>query len=300
VRHASEGDARRDRQPPRPSATNLALAARGWNGVPAELMSPREALLTLGRGDVALARLDVCADLDGVEDGLWALERLADGGVHVLNRPPALLSAHDKLLTARILRRAALPHPRTILIERRGDPPDLDFPAVLKPRFGSWGRDVLLCRDRGELERSLVALSSRPWFRHTGALAQELIRPLGYDLRLVVAGGRVVGAAKRIAAPGEWRTNAALGASVVGTSPPPVASTLALAAAAASGLDLAGVDLLPTGPGGFCVIELNAAVDFRPVYSMPARDVFTDTMAALAGAGASATSDVEAAIAVPS
>jgi hypothetical protein len=39
----------------RPSATNLALAASGWNGVPAELMSPREALLTLGRGDVALA-----------------------------------------------------------------------------------------------------------------------------------------------------------------------------------------------------------------------------------------------------
>ena len=204
----------------RPSATNLALAARGWNGIPAELMSPREALLTLGRGDVALARLDVSAELDGVEDGLWALERLADGGVLVLNRPAALLSAHDKLLTARILRLAALPHPRTILIERRGNPPDLDFPAVLKPRFGSWGRDVLLCRDRGELERSLATLSSRPWFRRTGALAQELIRPLGYDLRLVVAGGRVVGAAKRIAAPGEWRTNAALGATVVGTSPP--------------------------------------------------------------------------------
>jgi len=284
----------------RPSATNLALAACGWKGLPVELMSPREALLTLGPGDVALARLDVCAELDGVEDGLWALERLADGGVHVLNRPAALLSAHDKLLTARILRRAALPHPRTILVERHRDPPGLDFPAVLKPRFGSWGRDVLLCRDRRELERSLMALSARPWFRHTGALAQELIRPLGYDLRLVVAGGRVVGAAKRIAAPGEWRTNAALGASVVGTSPPPVASKLALAAAAASGLDLLGVDLLPTGPGGFCVIELNAAVDFRPVYSLPGRDGFADAMAALGGACLAERTETEAAAAVPS
>jgi glutathione synthase/RimK-type ligase-like ATP-grasp enzyme len=93
-----------------------------------------------------------------------------------------------------------------------------------------------------------------------------------------------VGAAKRIARPGEWRTNVALGARAVPTMPPPVASQLALAAAAESGLDLVGVDLLPTGPGGFCVIELNGAVDFRPVYSFPERDVHSDTMAALGGA----------------
>ena len=267
----------------RTSATNLGLAARGWNGIAAEPMSPREALLTLGRGDVALGRLDVRDQLDGVEEGLWALDRLAEGGVRVLNGSAALLAAHDKLLTARLLRRAALPHPRTVLIERHKDPPDLDFPAVLKPRFGSWGRDVLLCHDGGELARSLETLSFRPWFRRTGVLAQELIRPLGFDLRVVVANGRVVGAAKRIAPPGEWRTNVALGASSVETSPPPVALNLALAAAAASGLDLLGVDLLPTGPGGFCVIELNAAVDFGAHYSFRGRNVFADAMDALAG-----------------
>jgi glutathione synthase/RimK-type ligase-like ATP-grasp enzyme len=90
-----------------PNLTNLALAARGWNGVPGELLSPREALMTLARGDVALARLDVREQLDGVEDGLWALERLEDAGVKVLNGPAALLRAHDKLLTARVLRHAA-------------------------------------------------------------------------------------------------------------------------------------------------------------------------------------------------
>jgi RimK family alpha-L-glutamate ligase len=267
-----------------PSLTNLALAARGWNGVFAELLSPREALLTLGRGDVALARLDIREQLDGVEEGLWALERLEEAGVTVFNPPAALLRAHDKLLTARLLRRAGLPHPRTTLIERNTPPPDLDFPAVLKPRFGSWGRDVQLCHDRGELDRALEALSFRSWFRKTGAVAQELIPPLGHDLRLVVAGGRIVGAAKRIAPPGEWRTNVALGARAVPTTPPPVASQLALAAASIVGLDLVGVDLLPTGPGGFCVVELNGAVDFRPVYSFPGRDAHDDTIAALGGA----------------
>jgi RimK family alpha-L-glutamate ligase len=222
-------------------------------------------------------------DLDGIEEGLWALERLVDCGVSMLNRPPSLLRAHDKLLTARTLRRAGLPHPRTTLIDPSQRVPDLDFPAVLKPRFGSWGKDVLLCRDRDDLERDLASLSFRPWFHRSGALAQELIPPLGHDLRVIVARGVVVGAAKRIAAPGEWRTNVALGASIVRAVPPPVASRLALEAAAASGLDLVGVDLLPTGPGGFCVLELNGAVDFRPAYSFSGRNVFDDTIAALTG-----------------
>jgi len=267
----------------RTSATNLGLAAHGWNGIATELMSPREALLTLGRGDVALGRLDVRDEVDGVEEGLWALERLVEAGVRLLNPPDALLAAHDKLLTARILRRAAIPHPRTVLLQRHQDTPDLDFPAVVKPRFGSWGRDVVLCHDAQELRQTLESLAFRPWFRRTGVLAQELIRPFGHDLRLIVANGRVVGAAKRIALPGEWRTNVALGASIVGICPPPVAFSLALAAAKASGLHLLGVDLLPTGPGGFSVIELNGAVDFRPVYSFPGRDVFEDAVAALAG-----------------
>jgi RimK family alpha-L-glutamate ligase len=268
----------------RSSPTNLALAACGWNGVPVELLSPRQALLTLGRGDVAIGRLDVRDDLDGVEEGLWALERLRDSGVRVLNPPSALLCGHDKLVTARSLRRAGLPHPRSRLIERYAEPRDLDYPAVLKPRFGSWGRDVLLCPDPGEVERALHALSRRHWFRRTGALGQELIPPLGHDLRLIVAAGTVVGAARRTAAPGEWRTNVALGASIAAVVPPPVACTLARKAASASGLDLVGVDLLPTGPGGFCVIELNAAVDFKPIYSFAGRDVYADAMAVLTGA----------------
>jgi len=266
-----------------PSATNLALAARGWNGTPGEVLAPREALLGLGRGDVALARLDVRRSLDGVEDGLWALERLTEAGVTVLNQPAALVRAHDKLLTARMLRRAGLPHPRTTFVERHSTLPDLDFPAVLKPRFGSWGADVQLCGDRAELDAVLAALACRLWFRAAGAVAQELIPPLGHDLRIVVARGRIVGAAKRIAPSGEWRTNVALGARVVPAEPPPVAVQLALAAAEVSGLDLVGVDLLPTGPGGFSVIELNGAVDIRPLYAPDPGDVYAEAMAALAG-----------------
>ena len=63
---------------------------------------------------------------------------------------------------------------------------------------------------------------------------------------------------------------------------PALARTLALAAVDALGADLAGVDLLPTG-SGYVIIEVNGAVDFRPLYAA-AGDIFADAVAALLGA----------------
>ena len=75
----------------------------------------------------------------------------------------------------------------------------------------------------------------------TGALVQELIPPCGRDLRVLVAGGRVVGAIQRVAAPGEWRTNVALGGHRVAVSEPSAdACELALLAAEARDADLVG------------------------------------------------------------
>ncbi len=265
----------------RRSATNEALvaSARAW-GLDSELLDPHTALMSLDPGDVALARLDVRESLDGIESGTGELERLAAGGVEVRNPPGSLIVAHDKLLTARTLRLAGLPHPHTTLLSPSLPAAVPELPVVLKPRFGSWGRDVERCTTAEELDAALVRLQQKPWFREHGALAQELVEPRGWDLRLVVAGGRVVGAACRIARGGEWRTNAALGAQVTPVEPPPIAQALALAVARAARVDLAGVDLLPTASGGFLVLELNGAVDFRPVYA-PGRNVFSDVVAAL-------------------
>ncbi len=115
------------------------------------------------------------------------------------------------------------------------------------------------------------------WFREHGVLAQELVPPLGWDLRIVVAGGRVVGATRRFAAPGEWRTNVALGGRNERVAPPPIARTLALSAAAAIRGDLVGVDLLPTSTG-YVISELNGAVDFRAQYALDDGDVYEETV----------------------
>jgi RimK family alpha-L-glutamate ligase len=262
----------------RRSETNDALAGAAASlGLPASVLSPRDALCTLEPGDVALGRLDVREELDGVESGTAELERLAAGGAALLNPPSALIAAHDKLLTARILRRAGVPHPRTWLIAEGFPSPAPELPVVLKPRFGSWGRDVVRCATAEELDRELARFAQLPWFADQGVLAQELVPPVGWDLRLVVAGGRVIGAARRTAAPGEWRTNVSLGGSSEPAPAPPLAQRLALEAATALAGDLVGVDLLPRG-GGYVVSEVNGAVDFRPWYALGPGNVFRDAV----------------------
>lgn len=268
----------------RPTHTNEALAAAGSSGVEWEPMTPEQALDELRPGDVALGRLDVLPSLDGVDDGLWVLGALAARGVTVLNDPPALLGTHDKLLTARLLRRSGVPHPRTRHIREGRPHPVPDGPVVLKPRFGSWGRDVWRCDDETSLEAALELVRGTSWYRSHGALMQELVTPRGYDLRIVVAAGHVVGSVFRVAAPGEWRTNVALGGARRPVDVlPHEASTLAIAAASATGASLVGVDLLPDERGGWTVLELNGAVELTREYA-PWGDVFADIAAVLAQA----------------
>jgi ribosomal protein S6--L-glutamate ligase len=243
--------------------TNATLALH----LGARLLSPRAALAGLRRGDHALTRIDVRRTLDGVEAGLDLVEALELRGIHVLNRAPALLTVHDKLRTARALRAAGVPHPWTEHVRTVHELLELEPPFVVKPRFGSWGRDVVRCRDRTELEAWAVQLQRRVWFRRTGAIVQELLPPPGHDLRLLVARGHVFGGVERVAQPGEWRTNVSLGAARRHAHPPEEARDLALAAAAAVDIDVAGVDLLPVD-GSYVPLELNGAADFDEVYSL--------------------------------
>lgn len=266
----------------RPTDTDVALvAALRRRGVAAVVSSERRALARARPGDLALGRVDVLPTLDGTSGCIWTLRKLEDRGVRVLNGVGALLASHDKLITALRLDRAAVPHPPTAHVDERSLLPKLRYPVVVKPRFGSWGRDVVRCETARELGRHLAALRRHRWFRKQGALVQELIPPVGHDLRVIVAGSEIVGAIRRIAAPGEWRTNVALGAT---RSPvehlPAQARRLAIAAAQTVQADLVGVDLLPTSDG-YTVLELNGAACFTEDYSLNRRNVFDEAARAL-------------------
>jgi [lysine-biosynthesis-protein LysW]--L-2-aminoadipate ligase len=200
----------------------------------------------------------------------------------VRNPALALLAVHDKLLTAKRLAAAGIPHPRTGWVTSPDDEFPVSPPLVVQPRFGSWGTDVFRCADEQEARGLLHGLAGRGWFRRHGALVQELVPSMSRDLRVLVAAGEVIGGVERVAAPGEWRTNVSLGGSRLPVVPDRAAAELSVLTAATLGCHLVGVDLLEARPGGYVVLELNGAVDFDETYSLPGRDVFTDALRALA------------------
>ena len=266
-----------------PAAVALTGAGRRL-GLETAVLTPPEVARRAVPEDLVLAYLDVRPSLEGVEPGVAKLRGMRTRGVTVLNGPEALLACHDKLVTALRLGRAGLPHPETAYLSAassRRDVSRLRFPLVVKPRFGSRGEHVSRCDDSEALGAVLARLRKTGWFRRQGALIQELVPPAGHDLRLLVAGGRVVGAVRRIASPGEWRTNVALGAVRRPVQPQPSECELAVAAASAVGADLAGVDLIPRPDGSFAVLEVNGAPEFTAAYSLDGRDVFEAVLVSL-------------------
>jgi len=250
-----------------PTETNTSLASAWRADECYGILSPREALGFLGSGDVVLARLDVRRSLDGVEPGLSDLVELERRGVRVLNRPEALLAGHDKLLCARVLESGCVPTPRTVFIGDDWRELGSLLPLVIKPRFGSWGADVFRVEDESALRRLERKLAGRPWLARGGAIAQELIPSLGFDLRVLIARGSVVGAVRRRASDGEWRTNVSCGARRIAETVEPRAARMALEAVDMTSLDLAVVDVMPLPGAGFCVLGVNAAPDFGLDYN---------------------------------
>jgi glutathione synthase/RimK-type ligase-like ATP-grasp enzyme len=260
--------------------TNVDLVRR-WRalGLDARLLAPSEARRVLRPGDIGVARLDVLPTLDGIEEGLLELLELAADGVRIVNNARSLVNAHDKLRTGRCLAAAGVPHVPTLHVRAREEV-TLPPPIVFKPRFGSWGIDVMRCDDVGSIDAVFATIERRRWFGRHGAIVQPLMPPMGRDLRILVANGEMVGAeGGRVAARGEWRTNISVGGGHLAIVPGSDAIELAVAAAAATGGEFVGVDLTPTF-GGHVVLEVNAAVEFDVNYASDG-DVFAYAAAAL-------------------
>ena len=140
-----------------------------------------------------------------------ALHRLEALGVPVLNPPRAVEAAVDKYLALARLEAAGLPVPPTWVGESADEALDaferLGGDVVVKPLFGSEGRGLVRVSDRELARRTFQTLE------RLGAVlyVQRFVRHPGHDLRAFVLGDRVLGAIRRQAPGGDWRTNVAVG-----------------------------------------------------------------------------------------
>lgn len=208
------------------------------------------------------------------EVGCMVVHQFECMGVPVVNSSQAILRARDKLHSLQILTRAGVDIPRTAVI-RTVD--DLDeaidqvggIPCVLKLLKGTQGIGVMLAESREGLEAMLQAFWS---LDHIVLLQEFVAESKGKDVRAFVVGDRVVGAMRREAKIGEFRSNIHRG----GTGRPVRLGKgderHVLDAARALGLQVAGVDFLESDDGPK-VIEVNASPGFQGLEQATGKDV---------------------------
>jgi ribosomal protein S6--L-glutamate ligase len=229
-----------------------------YHGKPAEdfdVIVPRLSRTTAQYGEEVLAHFE------------WV-------GTPVVNQAKAIAAARHKFHSLRILAQHGLPIPPSLTV---GSATFLEdavaevgaYPFILKPFHGTHGTGVMLLDTPTSLTSAVDALCDL----HQDYVIQPFIAEAGgVDIRVFVVGGEAVAAMKRSAPPSEFRANIHKGASGEAIALADEYTRLAIAAAAALELEIAGVDLLQTNEGPV-VLEVNPSPGFEELESVTGIDI---------------------------
>lgn len=195
-------------------------------------------------------------------------------GVYSLNESTSITRSRDKLRCFQILSRSGIGLPVTSyahstrmtekLIKMVGD-----APCVIKLIEGTQGKGVILA------ETNKAAESVIDGFRQMKAhfLVQEFIRESnGQDIRAFVIGNKVVASMMRTAKEGEFRSNLHRGGTAKPVEISPEEAEMAVNAAKALGLNVAGVDLLRSSRGPL-ILEVNSSPGLQGIETSTGLDI---------------------------
>jgi len=142
-------------------------------------------------------------------------------------------------------------------------------PHVIKLNEGSQGTGVVLAEKRSASQSVIEAFRGL----YANFLVQEFIAEAkGSDLRCFVVGKKVVAAMQREASPGEFRANLHRGGSASMAVLSAEERRIAVQAASALGLGVAGVDILRSNRGPL-LLEVNASPGLEGIETVTGVDV---------------------------
>lgn len=146
--------------------------------------------------------------------GMYAIKFLETMGIPVINSYFTAVSCWDKFNTSIMLERAGVPvvpfgmafneDQTKELIKQLGN-----YPVVLKPSTGSWGRMLSKINDSDALEGVLEQKIFLGGPQHQAFYVQKYIEKQGRDIRSFVVGGKTIAAIYRTSP--HWITNTARG-----------------------------------------------------------------------------------------
>jgi ribosomal protein S6--L-glutamate ligase len=229
----------------------------------------------LDQVDVVLPRIGASI----TEYGLAVVRQFSIMGVPIINNSVPIARSRDKLRSLQLLSQHDIDIPRTVMarspsqvaraLEAVGGPP-----VILKLIQGTQGVGVMLAETLPALEAILDTL----WGLGQNILIQEFIaESRGRDIRALVVGGRVVGAMRRTARVGEFRSNIHRGGHGRVTTLDEEYQRVAVKACDVMGLRVAGVDLLESKEGPK-VIEINSSPGFEGLEGATGQDIARDIL----------------------
>ena len=192
----------------------------------------------------------------------------------------SLVRSRDKLRSLQILSRAGVDMPRTVFTNYSKDVAGaLDrvggAPCIIKLLEGTQGLGVVLAESRKAAVAVVEAFNSLK----ARVIVQEFIKEAkGEDVRAFVVDGAIVGAMKRVGKEGEFRSNLHRGGKAELIDLTAEESRMALNAARALGLHVAGVDLLQSERGPL-VIEVNASPGLEGIEKATGKDIAGEIVA---------------------
>ncbi|MFQ5420279.1 MAG: RimK family alpha-L-glutamate ligase [Anaerolineae bacterium] len=206
--------------------------------------------------------------------GLAVVRQFEARGALTTASSEAIGKSRDKLHSLQTMAAAGLPIPRTAVIAR----PEMLYnavhsvggtPVIIKLIQGTQGRGVLLAPNFS----TVAAVLERLKRVRKQILVQEYVaESKGQDTRVIVVGDECVAAMTRIAAEGEFRANLHMGGTAVPAELDDQTRQLALAAARAHGLAVAGVDLIQSNQGPM-LLEVNSSPGLEGFEGVTGADV---------------------------
>ena len=206
--------------------------------------------------------------------GLAVVRQFEMLGCFCLASAEAIGRSRDKLLAHQTLAREQIPMPRTAFAFSDKDTKDLieligGPPLILKLLASSQGKGVVLA-DSAKAAQSMIG-ALRGVDAHF--LVQEFVAEAnGADLRCFVVGGKVLAAMRRQAPADDFRANIHMGGTAEAVKLDKTERRMAVAAAKAIGLPVAGVDLLQTKDGPK-VLEVNSSPGLEGIEQVSGKDL---------------------------
>lgn len=194
--------------------------------------------------------------------------------VYALNNAAAITHSRDKLYSLQLLLNNSLDIPVTGFANSPLDTNDLikmvgGAPLVIKLLEGTQGKGVVLAETKKAAESVINAFKSL----NANILVQEFIKEAnGKDLRCFVINGKVVASMQREAPPGEFRANIHLGGTGRVVRITRDERRLAIQAAKAMGLDVAGVDIIRSSKGPL-LLEVNSSPGLEGIEGATGKDI---------------------------